>query len=95
MAPSSAPWGIDGKAALASADPLPDVADARPPYRIEVMTFGPQVHFRINGLPIFTWIDDGATYGPVLAGGRIGFRQMAPLVAEYAHLEIREVLAAD
>lgn len=74
------------------ADPLPDVADARPPYRIEVCKRGPEVRFAINDLPIFTWIDDGTTYGPVLTGGKIGFRQMAPLIGEYANLEVRQLL---
>jgi hypothetical protein len=37
---------------------------------------------------IFTWEDDGATYGPRLQAGKIGFRQMAPLIAEYANLKV-------
>ena len=73
------------------ADPLPDVADARPPYRIRVVKTARQVDFAIDDLPIFTWTDDGETYGPVLAGGKIGFRQMAPLIAEYANLTVQEV----
>ena len=68
------------------ADPIPSVEDAKPPYRICVVKCGSEVAFLINDLPIFTWIDDGKTYGPPLAGGKIGFRQMAPLVAEYANL---------
>jgi hypothetical protein len=28
-------------------------------------------------------------FGPVLTGGKIGFRQMTPMIAEYANLEIR------
>jgi hypothetical protein len=75
------------------ADPLPDVADAKPPYRIRVVKFGPRVDFSINELPIFQWSDDGTTYGPILSGGKIGFRQMAPLIAEYANLTVQEVLA--
>lgn len=70
------------------ADPLPPVADARPPYRLTLTKDGPRVAFAINELPIFRWTDDGRTYGPVLAGGKIGFRQMAPLVAEYANLRV-------
>jgi len=77
------------------ADPLPDVEDARPPYRIQLVKMGPQVHFAIDDLPILTWTDDGRTYGPVLAGGKIGFRQMAPLIAEYANLTVQEVAASE
>jgi len=73
------------------ADPLGDVADTRGPYRIQVVKAGPAVSFSINDLPIFHWHDDGKTHGPVLAGGRIGFRQMAPLIAEYANLRVRAV----
>lgn len=73
------------------ADPLPDAEDARPPYRIQLVKLGPRVEFVINDLPIFAWVDDGQAYGPVLGGGKIGFRQMAPLVAEYANLTVHEV----
>ena len=73
------------------ADPLPGVGDAAGPYRIAVAKCGPEVAFTIDELPIFRWHDDGQTYGPVLGGGKIGFRQMAPLVAEYADLKVHEV----
>jgi hypothetical protein len=69
------------------ADPLPPVEDATPPYRIELIKDGPRVAFAINELPLLDWTDDG-THGPTLAGGKIGFRQMAPLVAEYSDLVI-------
>ncbi len=71
------------------ADPIPSVVDATPPYRIALVKAGPLVTFAINDLPILRFLDDGATYGPRLGGGRIGFRQMAPLVAEYANLVVR------
>jgi hypothetical protein len=69
------------------ADPLPPVVDATPPYRIELIKDGPRVAFAINELPLLDWIDDG-THGATLAEGKIGFRQMAPLVAEYSDLVI-------
>ncbi|MXZ23173.1 MAG: DUF1961 family protein, partial [Caldilineaceae bacterium SB0665_bin_25] len=50
---------------------------------------GAEVAFLINELPIFSWRDDGVSYGPVLGGGKIGLRQMAPLVGEYANLVVR------
>lgn len=73
-------------------DPLPGISDANIDYHMQVVKFGHRVSFSINELPIFTWIDDGVSYGPVLGAGRIGFRQMAPLIAEYADLRVRAVL---
>jgi hypothetical protein len=46
------------------------------------------VELSINDLPIFQWRDDGLTFGPPLGGGKVGFRQMAPLIAEYANLTV-------
>ena len=76
------------------ADPIPDVADIKGPYQIRIEKWRGQVRFWINDLPIFSWQDDGQTYGPLLDGGKIGFRQMAPLVAEYANLRVRELVEA-
>ncbi len=73
------------------ADPIPTVTYAEPPYRIQVIKAGAEVTFSINDLQILCWEDDGESYGPVLGGGRIGFRQMAPLIAEYANLTVHEV----
>ncbi|MFB5066935.1 MAG: DUF1961 family protein [Candidatus Wallacebacter cryptica] len=70
------------------ADPLPSVEDAEGPYQICVVKDGPKVCFYINELPIFSWEDDGQTHGPLLGSGKIGFRQMAPLIAEYSDLKI-------
>jgi len=83
-----------------AADPIPSVKDAIGPYRLTICKLGPEVGFRIGGvnswqpeLEILRWTDDGTTYGPLLGGGRIGFRQMAPLVAEYANLKVCAVSA--
>lgn len=70
------------------ADPIPSVIDCKSPYRVALTKLGPQVAFSINDLQIFNWLDDGETYGPLLGGGKIGFRQMAPLIAEYSNLEV-------
>ena len=51
---------------------------------------GPEVCFAANAMPLFRWRDDGRC-GDILGGGRFAFRQMAPLVAEYANLEARRV----
>jgi hypothetical protein len=73
------------------ADPIPSVADAMPPYRCQLIKCGPEIAFAINDLVVLRWADDGTTYGPILQGGKIGFRQMAPLIAEYANLEVYAV----
>jgi hypothetical protein len=73
------------------ADPIPCVRDAAGPYRIEVVKAGSRVRFRINDLTIFDWSDDGQTYGPVLDSGWIGFRQMTPMIGEYANFTVRSI----
>ena len=73
------------------ADPLPSVADAMPPYAITLIKCGAEVVFYIRDLKIFHWVDDGQTYGSLLGGGKIGFRQMAPLIGEYANLKVHKV----
>lgn len=70
------------------ADPLPGVEDAVGPYRMLIVKQGSSCSFWINDLPVLSWQDDGIAYGPVLGGGKIGFRQMAPLVAEYANMRV-------
>jgi hypothetical protein len=73
------------------ADPLPDVPDATRRYRVQLVKCAGRIRFSIDDLLIYDWLDDGVTYGPVLGEGYMGFRQMAPLVAEYANLEVRSV----
>lgn len=73
------------------ADPIPCVRDAAGPYRIEVVKAGPRVRFTINNLIILDWSDDGQACGPVLGGGWIGFRQMTPMVGEYANFTVRSI----
>jgi hypothetical protein len=70
------------------ADPLPPAEDAVDFYRMEVVKDGRRVAFSINGLPLFDWQDDSAM---VLAGGYLGFRQMAPLRAAYRNLVVEEI----
>lgn len=70
------------------ADPIPSVEDAEGPYEISVVKDGAKILFFINELEVFTWSDDGKKYGPVLLDGKIGFRQMAPLMAEYEDLRV-------
>ena len=74
------------------ADPIPSVEDATAPYQIQLVKCGAHISFAINDLPIFAWHDDGVTYGPRLGGGKLGFRQMAPLIGEYANLVVQAVV---
>nr|WP_217509516.1 DUF1961 family protein [Pseudarthrobacter sp. C4D7] len=70
------------------ADPLPPAEDATDSYRLEVVKDGPLVAFSINGLLLFEWRDSSDR---VLGGGRIGFRQMAPLRAAYRNLMVEKL----
>ncbi|MDD9269124.1 DUF1961 family protein [Paenibacillus sp. GCM10023248] len=70
------------------ADPIPDVADAVGPYRMLALKRGREVLLAVNGLVLFRWQDDGSTWGPLLGAGKLGFRQMAPLIAEYGNLQV-------
>lgn len=69
-------------------DPIPAAHRATPPYHLRLLKAGPQVAFWINDLPILHYLDDGETHGPLLGGGKLGFRQMAPMVARYANLRV-------
>ena len=72
-------------------DPIPDVEDVKSPYTVAVLKKGNETAFFINELEIFRYVDDGETYGPLLGGGKIGFRQLAPLVAEYGNLKVYQL----
>lgn len=73
------------------ADPIPSVIDVHSPYTIEVTHCQQWVRLRINELTIFEWYDDGSVGRPPMSGGYLGFRQMAPMIADYADLHVREV----
>lgn len=71
------------------ADPLPPVGDAKGAYyKVEVVKDKRSVTFSINGLLLFAWEDTKTDTGPVIREGRIGFRQMQPLVARYRNLQV-------
>jgi hypothetical protein len=70
------------------ADPIPGVADAAGPYRMLIVKQGGFIRFAVNELTVFAWEDDGSSNGPILGGGKIGFRQMAPFIGEYADLKV-------
>jgi hypothetical protein len=65
--------------------------DTEVPYTVQVVKRGPEVRFSINDLLIYRFVDGGDRYGPLLAGGKIGFSQMAPLIAEYADLTVHRL----
>ena len=73
------------------ADPIPDVADATEMYTLSLLKKGPDVRFAVNGLEVLAFHDDGAQYGPLLQGGCIGLRQLAPMVGEYANLRVYQL----
>lgn len=70
------------------ADPIPDASPDSQWYEISVVKKSGKVTFFVGGLQIFEFDDDGVTYGDILTGGCIGFRQLAPMVAEYRNLRV-------
>ncbi len=71
-------------------DPIPPAHRATPPYHLRLLKAGAQVACWINDLPVLYFQDDGETHGPFLGGGKLGFRQMAPMIARYANLRVYE-----
>jgi hypothetical protein len=70
------------------ADPIPGVIDAKGPYKIAIFKKANKIIFYVNELEIFNFTDDGKAYGPLLFGGKIGFRQLAPFIGEYNNLKV-------
>ena len=73
------------------ADPIPNCEDVMDSYHIRVTKKDGKIEFAIDGLTVFSWQDNGREYGDVLGGGKIGFRQMAPMVGEYSNLKVWEI----
>jgi hypothetical protein len=73
------------------ADPIPYARDVLEPYRMLLVKRHQDVEFYINELLILRWSDDGKAHGRVLGPGKLGFRQMAPLVAEYKDLKVFDI----
>ncbi len=76
--------------AAQGADPIPDVADAEGFYRLSLLKKGLDIRFAVNDLEVLHYHDDGVQYGPLLGGGYIGLRQLAPMIGEYANLRVYE-----
>lgn len=73
------------------ADPLPDASEDADWYRIAVEKTPDRVRFYINELLLFTYEDDGVSYGHRLGGGHIGFRQLAPMTGGYRNLFVETI----
>ena len=71
--------------------PIPNCEDAFESYHIKLVKKDGKIDFIIDDLPVFSWQDDGKEYGPVLGGGKIGFRQMAPMIGEYSNLKVYSI----
>ena len=65
------------------ADPLPSVIDATGPYRLRLTIHDGLITFAINEVVSFSWRDPQP-----LSGGKVGFRQMAPMIGDYANLRV-------
>lgn len=71
------------------ADAIPSVTDTNGTfYKVEVVKDKRDVRFSVNGLLLWSWQDNDSSTGPVIREGRIGFRQMNPLVAQYRNLQV-------
>lgn len=70
------------------ADPIPSVEDVINFYNMRIDKYENQITFFINKLKILSYEDNQDNF---LKYGKIGFRQMAPFVAEYKDFNIYEI----
>lgn len=74
-------------------DPLPPVADWPGPYEMEIIKTGEVVIMKMNDHVVL----DSRSFPPDVLGrygaGNIGFRQMAPLIGEYANFSVAKIRA--
>ncbi|MBR6498568.1 MAG: DUF1961 family protein [Clostridia bacterium] len=73
------------------ADPIPNVEDVTGFYELSLVKRGFDISFSVNGLEVLRFTDDGTEYGPLLGGGCIGLRQLAPMIGEYSDLKVYEI----
>jgi hypothetical protein len=62
-------------------------------HAVRLIKDGGHVQLLVDGRVVIDFKDDGRHYGPVLGGGRIGFRQMQWTTAGYRGLRIRGLVA--
>lgn len=77
------------KLCTVGADPIPSVPDVKDFYNMRIDKIRNSISFSINELTIFNYLDDESDF---LTNGKIGFRQMAPLKAQYKELNVYEIL---
>lgn len=73
-------------------DPIPDYYPEMDFFRMSVLKQKEHVRFFINEMEVLHYIDDGETAGPLLGGGKIGFRALAPTIALYRNLKVYDIL---
>ncbi len=73
------------------ADPIPDASEDNEFYHMSILKKKDEVSFFINDLKIFSFSDSDPRYGEPLKGGKIGFRQLAPMIGEYKDLAVYKV----
>ncbi len=69
-------------------DPIPDADECVKMYGLTLEKKGNVVRFWVENVEVFCYVDDGETYGQFLSDGKIGFRQLAPMIGEYADLKV-------
>ncbi|MEO0553401.1 MAG: DUF1961 family protein [Bacteroidota bacterium] len=60
-------------------------------HKITLVKNGPHIIMLVDEKKIIDWEDDGKTFGPVLADGRIGLRQMKWTRCKYKNLNVWEL----
>lgn len=76
-------------------NPIPNIDSVKEhieePYRIQLIKSGRHIRMSVNDFVVLDWKDEGEYWEE----GKIGFRQMANLAAEYANLSVREIERVD
>ena len=73
------------------ADPIPGALECRDFYKLCIVKDHGYISFSVNGLKVFEFTDNNPEYGDPLGGGKIGFRQLAPMIGEYRNLKVYEL----
>lgn len=76
------------------ADPIPEVASTGPSYQLRLARERGRVRFSVDGLTVLDTPDAMEGAPAIAGGGRLGFRQMAPMIAEYSDLVVTDTRAA-
>lgn len=72
-------------------DPIPELEYCKGFYELCIIKKGEKVEFYVNDIPVLSFQDDGKTFGAPLGGGKIGFRQMSPMIGEYRDFEVYKI----